>query len=45
MSFVIVASVGLGLAAAGGVTKSIMGKKQRDEANAIADSNSTYTWV
>ena len=34
MSFVIVASVGLGLAAAGGVTKSIMGKKQRDEARA-----------
>ena len=32
MSFVIVASVGLGLAAAGGVTKSIMGKRQRDEA-------------
>jgi len=22
-----------------------MNKKQRDEANAIADSNSTYTWV
>ena len=34
MSFVIVASVGLGLAAAGGVTKSIMGAKQRKEARA-----------
>ena len=34
MSFVIVASVGLGLAAAGGVTKSIMGAKQRNQARA-----------
>ena len=32
MSFVIVESVGLGLAAAGGVTKSSLGKRQRDEA-------------
>ena len=34
MSFVVVASVGLGLSAAGGITKAIMGAKQRKEARA-----------